>query len=134
MWYIEKGKEPPASFAARQKVGWPPIRSPYPKVGWPPLYPLDAPTSTSIEAKSTRRYNRHMARFHPNKEINDVIEHAVSLGWRYTLSSGHAHGQLWCPRADRGGCRWSVWSTPRNSVKHARWLRRQIESCPHRGG
>src|SRR4051794_25820205 len=83
---------------------------------------------------STRWYNGHMAQFHPNKEINEVIEYAVSLGWRYTPSSGHAHGQLWCPHAERGGCRWSVWSTPRNPVKHARWLRRQIDTCPHRGG
>ncbi len=76
---------------------------------------------------------RNMAQFHPNKEINDVIEHAILLGWSYTLSNGHAHGQLWCPRHARDGCRWSVWSTPRNPLKHARWLRRQIDSCPHKG-
>ena len=72
-----------------------------------------------------------MAKHHPNADINEAIEYALSLGWRYTPSSGHAHGQLWCPHGQRGGCRYSVWSTPRQPVKHARWLRKKIDSCPH---
>ncbi len=77
----------------------------------------------------TRKYE--MAKHHPNKDINEVIEYALTLGWRYSLATGHAHGQLWCPHAQRSGCRLSVYSTPRNPVNHARYLRRQIDSCPH---
>ena len=72
-----------------------------------------------------------MAMHHPNADINEAIAYALSLGWRYTPSSGHAHGQLWYPHGQRGGCRYSVWSTPRQPVKHARWLRKKIDSCPH---
>jgi hypothetical protein len=72
-----------------------------------------------------------MAKNHPNADISDVIEYALSLGWRYTLSGGHAHGQLWCHFGQRGGCRYSVWSTPRNPVQHARWLRKKVDACPH---
>ena len=71
-----------------------------------------------------------MAR-HPNKHIRAAIEHAVSLGWRFTLSSGHAFGHLWCPVASRDGCHFSVWSTPRNPEKHARYIRNEVASCPH---
>ena len=72
-----------------------------------------------------------MAKWHPNKDINQVVEYALFEGWRYTLSSGHAHGVLWCPCESRDGCHYSVWSTPRNPKKHARWLRKKVDACPH---
>ena len=44
------------------------IRDPYPL-----LTGKRPPARTSTDAYK-RRYNRYMAQFHPNKEINEVIE------------------------------------------------------------
>lgn len=66
---------------------------------------------------------------HPNKHVETAISYARSRGWRVEKSSGHAWGRLFCPRADRSGCRISVWSTPRNAESHARMIVRLINSC-----
>jgi hypothetical protein len=70
---------------------------------------------------------------HPNKEIEAAIRYAEARGWVCTKAHGHAHawGQLRCPLGQRGGCRYSVWSTPTSARKHADWLRRQVDVCPH---
>lgn len=70
---------------------------------------------------------------HPNKHIEGAIQHAETLGWRVDVSGGHAWGRLYCPHASRTGCIVSVWSTPRKPEKHARYLRREIDRCPHVG-
>jgi hypothetical protein len=72
-----------------------------------------------------------MAKRHPNKHIREAVERAMDLGWRLVESTGHAWGTLCCPHGQRGGCRISVWSTPRNPENHARRIRRLVAGCPH---
>ena len=74
-----------------------------------------------------------MAKHHPNKEVSDAIDQALGLGWRFILGSGHVFGTLMCPEESRTGCRITVFSTPKNPGNHARWIRRQVEACPHAG-
>ena len=68
---------------------------------------------------------------HPDKEIEDAVAYAESLGWRIVPVSGHAWGRLYCALADRDGCMISVWSTPRSAGNHARDIIRAIGRCPH---
>jgi len=70
---------------------------------------------------------------HPNKHIREVIEYAVSRGWRVQKSSARAHiwGQLFCPLSTREGCIIRVFSTPKNPENHAKRIRTEIERCPH---
>jgi len=68
---------------------------------------------------------------HPNKHIREAIKYAEQHGWRFTLSQGHNFGLLWCAEASRDGCRQPVYSTPRNPERHARDIRRSVETCPH---
>ena len=70
---------------------------------------------------------------HPNKEIEAAIVEAESLGWIIEKRSGHAWGIAQCPFGQRGGCRMSIWSTPRNPEAHARQLRRALVRCTHGG-
>lgn len=72
---------------------------------------------------------------HPNKEIENSIRKAEQFGWRYQKAGGSAHawGHLLCPLNERGGCRMSIWSTPRNADNHARQILKQIQKCPHMG-
>jgi hypothetical protein len=70
---------------------------------------------------------------HTSKEVEKVVAYAESLGWRVVEGSGHAWAYLYCPRADRSGCKIGVWSTPRSAENHARQIRRQVDSCPHAG-
>lgn len=60
------------------------------------------------------------------------MKYAEGLGWRVTLSNGHAWGRLFCPAAVRGGCIISVWSTPKSADNHARQICSRVDSCPHR--
>ena len=71
---------------------------------------------------------------HPNPHIEKAVSYAESLGWRVVMSKGHAWGRLLCPWSTREGCIVSVWSTPKVPENHARHLRGQIDSCPHRVG
>lgn len=69
---------------------------------------------------------------HPKPPVEHAIKYAEALGWRVTLSSGHAWGRLFCPFSNREGCIISVWSTPRVPENHARQIRNRVDSCPHR--
>lgn len=69
---------------------------------------------------------------HPNKEIEAAVQHAEAHGWTWVPSRGHAWGRLRCPHG-HGGCQRSVWSTPRNPQKYAKWLINQVDDCPHGG-
>ena len=66
---------------------------------------------------------------HPNKEIEAVVQSAEAQGWTVELCSGHAWGQMLCPRHTREGCIVLVYSTPRNPENHARALGRKIGMC-----
>ena len=46
---------------------------------------------------------------------------------------GHIFGTLWCPLQTREGCRFRVYSTPRNPEDHAKRIRRAVDGCPHQG-
>jgi hypothetical protein len=72
---------------------------------------------------------------HPNKHIRAAVDYALERGWRLREAGGSAHawGMLYCPKADRDGCHFSVYSTPRNPEAHARYIRRLIDRCPHVG-
>ncbi len=66
---------------------------------------------------------------HPNKEVEEAVEYAESLGWTVRML-GH-WGRLLCPHADRNGCQVGVFSTPKNCGNHARQIRRDVDRCPH---
>ncbi len=58
-----------------------------------------------------------MSKYHPNKEIRQAIEYAIEQGWRFEMGGSHCFGQIYCSFRQRGGCRKSVDSTPRNAHK-----------------
>lgn len=66
---------------------------------------------------------------HPNKDIEAAVQKAEAEGWQVSITNGHAWARLRCPKHDRSGCQISVWSTPRNSVNHARDIIRAINKC-----
>ncbi len=70
---------------------------------------------------------------HPNKTIEEAIQYAESKEWYYLKSgnSSHAWGRLLCSKKERGGCRMSIWSTPKVPETHARQIRRNVDKCPH---
>ena len=68
---------------------------------------------------------------HPNKEIEAALREAEARGWTVQKRSGHAWAVMMCPHHERGACRASIWSTPRNAENHARQLIRVLERCPH---
>jgi len=77
-----------------------------------------------------------MAKSHPNKEIREAIAYAVSKGWTIEPvgNSAHAWGQMKCPYNDsncRDGkyCRVGIWSTPRNTMNHAKQIRNIVDKC-----
>ena len=76
---------------------------------------------------------------HPDKEIEDTVRYAEAQGWQVIKCSGHAWGLLRCPHHDqecRCGqfCQMSVWSTPKDSGRHARQLRGKVDGCIHQAG
>ena len=73
------------------------------------------------------------AKRHPNKEIAAAVGYAISRGWRLRApgKSAHAWGHLLCPANVQGGCRLSVWSTPKNPETHAKQIRRTVDRCQH---
>src|SRR5437660_12884274 len=70
---------------------------------------------------------------HPNKHIREAVDYAVGRGWRLVKSGPRAHawGRLYCPAQTRGGCIFTVYSTPRVPENHARYIRRRVDACPH---
>ena len=68
---------------------------------------------------------------HPDKDIEAAVAYAEQLGWSVRMSGGHAWAILFCPAAIRGGCKMSVYSTPKYPVEHARRIRRAVDRCPH---
>ncbi|OWY13045.1 hypothetical protein B6V72_09565 [Thioclava sp. F34-6] len=68
---------------------------------------------------------------HQNKEIEQALQHAEDLGWRVEKASGSAKawGRMFCPNADRSGCRMSVHSTPRVPEHHAAKLVKAVNNC-----
>ena len=73
---------------------------------------------------------------HPNKEIRQAIEYAVSLGWRIEKAGPRAHvwGRALCLEQSRAGHIFNIHSTPRNPTIHARKLRRYVDACEHTPG
>jgi hypothetical protein len=71
---------------------------------------------------------------HPNKEIEAAVAYAESHGWSFVRRGSHAWGVLHCPAHGRVGHRFSVWSTPRDTIRHARDLRRVVDRCQHGQG
>lgn len=70
---------------------------------------------------------------HPKPEIEKAISEAEATGWVVTQDgTGHCWGRLWCP-GGKGGCHFSIWSTPKKPLNHARHIRRQVKKCPHKG-
>lgn len=71
---------------------------------------------------------------HPDKEIEEALQHAEAEGWRIETGGGHAWGRIFCPY-NSSDCRCgdfciaSVWSTPRSGGNHARALRRVVDNC-----
>ena len=68
---------------------------------------------------------------HQNKHIREAVNYAIERGWRLTESTGHVWGQLLCPLQTREGCVIRVFGTPKNPENHAKWIRRNVEKCPH---
>lgn len=68
---------------------------------------------------------------HPDKDIEAAIQYALAKGWRIVLSSGHAWAKMYCVGAGRGACVHSVYSTPRNPMKHARQILAYVNNCGH---
>ncbi|HEU5118268.1 MAG TPA: hypothetical protein VFT74_16740, partial [Isosphaeraceae bacterium] len=67
------------------------------------------------------------------KHIEDVIRYAETRGWRVVVGGSHAWGRMYCSHVGRDGCDQSIWSTPANPQKFARFLRRVVDKCPHQG-
>ena len=70
---------------------------------------------------------------HPDKGIESALQYAEDCGWRCMKPgrSSHAWGKLMCAEQSRDGCRFSVWSTPRDGVAHANQIRRKVTQCLH---
>ena len=66
---------------------------------------------------------------HSDKHIESVCQYAESLGWTITTGGSHAWGIMWCPIGERGGCHYSIWSTPKVPMNHARHLRNKVDKC-----
>jgi len=67
---------------------------------------------------------------HPNKEVEAAIRYAEEQGWSVRMQ-GH-WGRLYCSHHDRDGCQTGVYSTPANSMAHARGIKRAVDRCPHK--
>ncbi|MDR3234483.1 MAG: hypothetical protein LBT46_12615 [Planctomycetaceae bacterium] len=70
---------------------------------------------------------------HPNKEIREAVDYALERRWRLRKGRGHSHpwGVLLCPSCERGGCKISVNSTPKNPYYEAHRIKRKVELCTH---
>jgi hypothetical protein len=66
----------------------------------------------------------------PDKDVEGAVQYAESKGWTVRMQ-GH-RGRLYCAHADRDGCHFGVWSTPKNAGDHARRIIRIVDRCPHK--
>jgi hypothetical protein len=73
---------------------------------------------------------------HPDPTIETALVHAEANGWRIVRSQARAHcwGRMYCPANDKDCrcgefCITSIWSTPRDPVKHARQIGRVVDGC-----
>lgn len=73
---------------------------------------------------------------HPDKHIEKAVKYAEDKGWVYREAgkSAHAWGKLYCPLSNKEGCKMSIWSTPRDPVRHAKQIKRNVDKCKHCGG
>lgn len=67
-----------------------------------------------VLTRVNRGFRMSRRRRHKHKEVEKAVTYAESLGWRVVAGTGHAWGYLYCPHADRTGCKVGVWSTPKN--------------------
>jgi hypothetical protein len=68
---------------------------------------------------------------HPKKEVEEAVQRAEARGWRVKLGSGHCWATLRCPRTERSGCQFIVFSTPRNPGNHAKRILQALDDCDH---
>ena len=69
---------------------------------------------------------------HPKPDVETAIQYGLARGFRMRLSKkGHSYGTLYCPLADRGGCRIRVASTPRDARNEMNRIIAAILKCPH---
>lgn len=66
---------------------------------------------------------------HPSKAIEEVVQYAESIDWRWNKLTGHGWGELLCPQSDRDGCRVLIYTTPRNAELSARTYMRAVKRC-----
>lgn len=68
---------------------------------------------------------------HSKKAIEEALQYAEENGWRVEKASGSAKawGRIYCPHADRSGCRLSINSTPRVPEDHARKIVKTVNNC-----
>ncbi len=76
---------------------------------------------------------------HPDKDIEAALCYAETKGWKIVKRTGHAWGSLRCPRNDqdcRCGlfCQMSIWSTPKNPMRHAQQLQQKVDGCTYETG
>lgn len=75
-----------------------------------------------------------LPRVHPNKEIEAALSYAEGQGWRIIPGGSHCWGKMYCPWNDKA-CRCGefciscIWSTPRNTINHARQIKRVVDGC-----
>ena len=66
---------------------------------------------------------------HPNKHIQAASAYAISQGWLFRASNGHAFGRLQCALPQHREHMMSIWSTPKNPEQHAKQIRRKVDEC-----
>ncbi|WP_261093290.1 hypothetical protein [Serratia quinivorans] len=65
----------------------------------------------------------------PNKHIQAALAYAISRGWLFHASNGHAFGRLHCALPNHREHMMSIWSTPKNPEQHAKQIRRKVDQC-----
>ncbi|HUR23917.1 MAG TPA: type II toxin-antitoxin system Phd/YefM family antitoxin [Acidimicrobiales bacterium] len=57
---------------------------------------------------------------HPKKDVEQALRFAEERGWTVSpTAGGHRWGEMICGHGGRNGCRYSIWSTPKNRGSHA---------------
>lgn len=68
---------------------------------------------------------------HPDKDIRAAINYALANGWTFNAAgkSAHCFGRLMCGIPQHKDHMMSIWSTPKNTLNHARQIIRMVERC-----